>query len=168
MSKNRGQAPQSARNHAASHTRVGFDYVHVAVDDHSRLAYAEVLPDEKGPTCAGFLTRAAEAMAAQGAPVKRVMTDRQCLRLPALPRLPKRPGTARCQTHTDQTPPPLAERQSRTLQPHPPRRLGLPPAIRFKPSKNRRPAAMAKLLQQPPATRQPWRQPTHQQVQPTY
>jgi hypothetical protein len=39
------------------------------------LAYAEVLPDEKGPTCAGFLTRAAAAMAANGAPVKRVMTD---------------------------------------------------------------------------------------------
>ena len=71
----RADPNQSARNHAASHTRVGFDYVHVAVDDHSRLAYAEVLPDEKGPTCAGFLTRAAEAMAAQGAPVKRVMTD---------------------------------------------------------------------------------------------
>ena len=32
---------------------------------------AEVLPDEKGPTCAGFLTRAAAAMAAEGAPVRR-------------------------------------------------------------------------------------------------
>jgi hypothetical protein len=51
---------------------MGFDYVHVAVEDHSRFAYAEVLPDEKGPTCAGFLTRAAAAMAADGAPVKRV------------------------------------------------------------------------------------------------
>jgi transposase len=32
-------------------TRVGFDYVHSLVDDHSRLAYAEILPDEKGPLC---------------------------------------------------------------------------------------------------------------------
>lgn len=71
----RADPNQSARNHAASRTRVGFDYVHVVVDDHSRLAYAEVLPDEKGPTCAAFLTRAAAAMAAAGAPVKRVMTD---------------------------------------------------------------------------------------------
>jgi hypothetical protein len=47
---------------------IGFDYVHVAVDDHSRLAYVEVLPDEKGPTCAQFLTNAAEFMAAAGHP----------------------------------------------------------------------------------------------------
>jgi transposase InsO family protein len=38
--------------------RIGFDYVHAAVDDHSRLAYAEIHPDEKGTTCAGFLARA--------------------------------------------------------------------------------------------------------------
>jgi hypothetical protein len=41
---------------AKHHRRVGFDYIHAMVDDHSRLAYAEVLPDEKGVTCAGFLT----------------------------------------------------------------------------------------------------------------
>lgn len=57
-------------------TRVGFDYVHSAVDDHSRLAYSEVLPDEKGPTCAGFLTRAAAYFAAHGIDrIERVMTD---------------------------------------------------------------------------------------------
>ena len=39
-------------------TKVGFDYVHSLVDDHSRLAYSEVLADEKGPTCAAFLARA--------------------------------------------------------------------------------------------------------------
>ena len=37
----------------------GFDYVHSLVDDHSRLAYSEILADEKGPTCAAFLRRAA-------------------------------------------------------------------------------------------------------------
>ena len=36
-------------------TKVGYDYVHSLVDDHSRLAYSEILPDEKGPTCAAFL-----------------------------------------------------------------------------------------------------------------
>jgi transposase InsO family protein len=54
---------------------IGFDYVHVAVDDYSRLAYVEVLADEKGPTCARFLTHAAEFMASRGAPVQEVMTD---------------------------------------------------------------------------------------------
>ena len=46
------------------------------VDDHSRLAYSEVLPDEKGPTCAGFLARAAGYFAAHGINrIERVMTD---------------------------------------------------------------------------------------------
>jgi transposase InsO family protein len=57
-------------------TRVGFDYVHSLVDDHSRLAYSEVLADEKGATCAGFLARAAAYFAAHGIPrIERVMTD---------------------------------------------------------------------------------------------
>jgi len=53
----------------------GHDFVHVAVDDHSRYAYAEALPDEKGPTTAGFLTRAVLAFAAVGITVQRVLTD---------------------------------------------------------------------------------------------
>ena len=57
-------------------TRVGYDYVHSLVDDHSRLAYSEVLPDEKGATCAGFLARAATYFAAHGIDrIERVMTD---------------------------------------------------------------------------------------------
>ena len=56
--------------------RTGYDYVHSLVDDHSRLAYSEVLPDEKGPTCAGFLDRAAGYFAAHGiGRIQRVMTD---------------------------------------------------------------------------------------------
>src|SRR4051794_4267793 len=47
---------------------VGYDYVHAAVDDHSRLAYAEILGDEKGATCAGFLTRAAAFTPATASP----------------------------------------------------------------------------------------------------
>jgi transposase InsO family protein len=57
-------------------TRVGFDYVHSLVDDHSRLAYSEVLPDEKGATCAAFLARAAAYFAAHGITrIQRLMTD---------------------------------------------------------------------------------------------
>jgi transposase InsO family protein len=55
--------------------RVGYDYVHSAVDDHSRLAYSEVLPDETGATCAAFLRRAGAFFAAHGITIERVMTD---------------------------------------------------------------------------------------------
>ncbi|GGB97312.1 hypothetical protein GCM10010972_07600 [Cellulomonas carbonis] len=55
---------------------IGFDYVHSMVDDHSRLAYSEILPDEKGTTCAGFVARAAAYFAAHGIPrIERIMTD---------------------------------------------------------------------------------------------
>jgi len=54
----------------------GFDYVHSLVDDHSRLAYSEILPDEKGATCAGFLRRAAAHFRTYGITrIERVMTD---------------------------------------------------------------------------------------------
>jgi transposase InsO family protein len=70
----RGREARSAsRDHKS---RVGFDYVHSLVDDHSRLAYSEVLPDEKGRTCAAFLHRAAGYFAAYGIDrIERVMTD---------------------------------------------------------------------------------------------
>jgi transposase InsO family protein len=53
----------------------GWEFVHVCVDDYSRLAYVEVLEDEKGVTAAAFLRRAAAWFAAQGVTVERVMTD---------------------------------------------------------------------------------------------
>jgi transposase InsO family protein len=54
---------------------IGFDYVHAAVDDHSRIAYAEVLPDERGSTAAGFLLRAAAYFARHGITIREVITD---------------------------------------------------------------------------------------------
>lgn len=64
------------RTRARRLTVVGFDYVHSLVDDHSRLAYSEVLTDEKGLTCAGFLARALAYFAAHGITrVERLMTD---------------------------------------------------------------------------------------------
>ena len=53
----------------------GREYVHVAVDDHNRMAYAEVLADEKAPTVIGFLRRAVTFFAAHEILVERVMTD---------------------------------------------------------------------------------------------
>lgn len=54
---------------------IGYDYLHVAIDDHSRYAYVEVLANERGETCAGFVLRTAAHMAAQGIRIERVMTD---------------------------------------------------------------------------------------------
>ena len=61
---------------AQKRARIGYDYVHSTVDDRSRLAYSEVLADEKGPTCAGFILRAADHSATHGiTPLGRVLTD---------------------------------------------------------------------------------------------
>jgi len=61
---------------AKKRARIGYDYVHSMVDDHSRLAYSEILPDEKGSTCAAFMLRAAEYFAAHGITgIERVLTD---------------------------------------------------------------------------------------------
>ena len=54
---------------------IGWEYVHVAVDDHSRLAYAEVLSDEKATTAIGFLRRAAAYYQRHGITVEAVLTD---------------------------------------------------------------------------------------------
>ena len=54
---------------------VGWDYVHIAIDDCTRLAYAEVLADEKASTAAAFLARALAFYARHGITVERVMTD---------------------------------------------------------------------------------------------
>lgn len=48
--------------------------LHVAVDDFSRVAYAELLPDERGATCAAFMSRALRFFAGLGPTVERVMT----------------------------------------------------------------------------------------------
>jgi transposase InsO family protein len=53
----------------------GFDYLHVAVDDHSRFAYVAAHRDERGDTCARFLADATEFFAAHGIVVEGVMTD---------------------------------------------------------------------------------------------
>ena len=54
---------------------VGWDYIHIAIDDATRLAYAEVLPDEKATTAVGFLRRALAFLTQRGVLVERVMTD---------------------------------------------------------------------------------------------
>jgi transposase InsO family protein len=54
---------------------IGWEFVHIAVDDHSRLAYAEVLPDEKAKTAIGFLRRASTFFGRYGITIERLLTD---------------------------------------------------------------------------------------------
>ena len=61
--------------HGHRRTTVGYEYVHIAVDDDSRHAYAEVLADEKATTAAAFLARAVAFYQRHGITVERVLTD---------------------------------------------------------------------------------------------
>ncbi|MBD2896562.1 IS481 family transposase ISStpr1 [Actinomadura sp. RB99] len=60
----------------ATRANMGFDYIHSAVDDHTRIAYSEIHPDEKAATCAAFLRRAAAFFTELGITrIERVLTD---------------------------------------------------------------------------------------------
>lgn len=63
------------RDGAPRGTKVGYDFVHVMIDDYSRVVYAEILDDERGPTCARFLLRADIWFARQDVTIERVLTD---------------------------------------------------------------------------------------------
>jgi transposase InsO family protein len=68
---------RTRRDHVAGFDRqiIGWEYVHVAIDDCTRLAYAEVLPDEKASTAIAFLRRALAFYRRHGITVERVLTD---------------------------------------------------------------------------------------------
>ena len=71
--KAHGRAATVAHKHKK--VLIGYDYVHTAIDDHSRLAYAEIHDDESGPTCAAFLASATAFFASHGISVQRVISD---------------------------------------------------------------------------------------------
>jgi transposase InsO family protein len=62
-------------DHGQRHRHVGWEVLHMAIDDASRLVYAELLDDEKGRTAAHFLIRAVRWFRAQGISVDRLLTD---------------------------------------------------------------------------------------------
>ena len=65
----RGKAP------SGTHAKVGYRYIHTAIDDRTRLAYSEILGDEQGPTAAGFWRRAHLWFELQGITTERCLTD---------------------------------------------------------------------------------------------
>jgi transposase InsO family protein len=70
-----GDRSQRSRNWMSPETRVGFDFAHAIVDDHSRLAYVELLPDEKAATVTAFVERALAWFGSYGIRARRLMTD---------------------------------------------------------------------------------------------
>jgi transposase InsO family protein len=70
-----GDRSQRSRNWMRPETRVGDDYAHAIVDDHSRLAYIELHGDERAATVTGFVERALAFFATHGIAARRLMTD---------------------------------------------------------------------------------------------
>jgi transposase InsO family protein len=73
----RKRNPYKTRRDTDGHERkvIGWDFVHIAIDDATRMAYAEVLADEKATTAIGFLQRAVAFFERHGMAVERVLTD---------------------------------------------------------------------------------------------
>jgi transposase InsO family protein len=69
LGREMGQTGEKKRN------PVGYDYLHVAVDDHSRVAFVQALADEKAPTCVQFVRDATAYFASEGVTIERIMTD---------------------------------------------------------------------------------------------
>jgi transposase InsO family protein len=68
-------SPRRRDGDGVDRKRIGWEAVHVAIDDFTRLAYVEVLPNEQAPTAIAFLRRAVAFFAGHGITVQRVMTD---------------------------------------------------------------------------------------------
>jgi hypothetical protein len=124
---------------------IGWEFVHVCIDDCSRVAYAEVLPDERAVTVAGFLRRALTWFARRGVVVQRILTDNgsayrsQPARCP-LPR--SAPGPALdAPLHTPH------QWRSRALHPDAAARVGLRRRVGLLGAPHRRPRALGALLQ---------------------
>jgi hypothetical protein len=128
----------------------GWDFVHVAIDDASRLAYAEVLPNEQGDTSAGFMARALVWFARLGIRVRQIMTDNGSGYVSAC-------FGAACEAATSAPAhSPLSalhQWQSGALHPDPDPRMGLRAALSHLRPASSRSAAVPFLLQPRTATR---------------
>ena len=119
---NRGSRRRRTDALGVSRQIAGWEYVHIAIDDCTRLAYAEVLPDQRTSTVIGFLTRAVAFYARYGITVQQLLTDnggayRSTIHAIACRAL----GVRHLRTRAYR---PQTKRQSRTVHPHPPERLG--------------------------------------------
>ena len=141
-----GDRSQRSRNWMRPETRVGYDFAHAIVDDHSRLAYVELHPDEKAATVTGFVERALAFFAEHGIVAKRLMTDngfsyvknRSLRELLAHREHPASDHRALPAPH---------QRQGRTLPPNDGTRMGLRTHLPLTPPTQPGPATLARPLQ---------------------
>ncbi len=112
------------RNWMRPETRVGYDYAHAIVDDHSRLAYVELHDDEKAATVTGFVERALAFFAEHGIVAKRLMTD-NALQLRQEPLAARAARPPRHPPPDDRALPATHQRQGRALPPDDGARMGL-------------------------------------------
>ena len=148
------------------HRGVGWDMVHLAIDDHSRVSFAQVLPDEKAVSCVQFLREAVTYYASLGVRIQRVMTDNGKglqERLQGCVQRTEHPAHQDSAVHAQD------QRQGRTLRADQPTRVGVCQALRNLSSARGGLAALPPSLQlasatlstQPPATHEPY--PNHEQ-----
>jgi len=141
---------------------IGWEFVHVCVDDCSRVAYAEVLNDETGPTVAAFLRRAVGWFRRRGGRVQRVLTDNGsgyrsfvfCRRRPR----PAPGASAHPALYATD------EWQGRAVHSHPAARVGLWPGLSEFRASDRGPRPLAVLLQLAPSPSRTRRPTAHQQT----
>ena len=149
------------RSERARGRGIGYDFVHSLVDDHSRFAYSEILPDEKGPTCAGFLSRAAAYFTEHGIDrIERVITDNHLSYRRSAHVAAVVADRRKAQVHP--TALPVAERQGREAEPNPADRVGLPTDLHQQRPASGRPCPLARALQHSTPPHRTRRTPTDQ------
>jgi transposase InsO family protein len=149
---------------------IGWDFLHVCVDDASRLAYTEILADERKASAVAFLERALAWFNGLGVKVERVMTDNgSAYRSHAFPEASQAAGLRHMRTrpYTPRTNGPVgsadippgdrAKPDGRTLHPDQPARMGLPAGLRQLGRAGPRHAPLAARLQPPPTPHGPQR-----------
>jgi Integrase core domain len=120
---------------------VRWEFVHIAIDDATRLAYAEVLPDEKATTAIAFLRRAIAFYKRHGMTVRELLTDNGSPYRSSVHAIACRALGIRHLWHA--ATPPADQRQGRAIHPHHARRLGLRRDLQLKPRTHRSPGRPA-------------------------
>ena len=152
------QATTPARSPSGT-PKISYSFIHTAVDDHSRLAYSEIHTDERKETAVAFWHRAQAFFDDNGITVERVLTDNDsCYRSHAW-----RQALATAGITHKRTPalPTTDQRESRTLQPHPARRMGLPASLHQQHRTSRSVRTLPARLQPPPQPHRTRRRATH-------
>jgi Integrase core domain/Winged helix-turn helix len=131
-------------DHVQRSRGAGWQWLHVAIDDNSRLAYAELLPSERADDCCRFLARAVAWYRQHGLAAARPLRQRQGL--PQSPLAGALRG-ARDRAPLHPTRQPALQRQGRTADPDPTPRMGLRPQLRLQRAARPRPRRLPTLVQ---------------------